>query len=169
MLLVVFSHIIPWLWHQTYLLYNEKYFPDDHLSYIARVLTWMAWKMRSSTSSKAHDWSDLKGGHNKERRAILWIIHEFEHNTCEKNSPNHPSPQAELPQLRWSVWEWHCGHYRRHTSRDGGYSREEPGRPLSHICPGPCAAFSCRCQRGYPWYRLAPIGKIGKISNFGEL
>ena len=37
-----------------------------------------------------------------------------------------------------------------HTSRDGGYSREEPGRPLSHICPGPCAVLSCRCQRGYP-------------------
>ena len=34
--------------------------------------------------------------------------------------------------------------------QDGGYSREEPGRPLSHICPGPCAVFSCRCQRGYP-------------------
>ena len=33
--------------------------------------------------------------------------------------------------------------------QDGGYSREEPGRPLSHICPGPCAIFSCRCQRGY--------------------
>ena len=36
--------------------------------------------------------------------------------------------------------------------QDGGYSREEPGRPLSHnniICPGPCAVFSCGCQRGY--------------------
>ena len=33
--------------------------------------------------------------------------------------------------------------------QDGGYSKEEPGRSLSHICPGPCAVFSCRCQRGY--------------------
>ena len=33
--------------------------------------------------------------------------------------------------------------------QDGGYSREEPERPLSHICPGPCAVFSCGCQRGY--------------------
>ena len=40
--------------------------------------------------------------------------------------------------------------------QDGGYSREEPGRPLSHICPGPCAVFSCRCQSGVPLTPSSP-------------
>ena len=70
-----------------------------------------------------------------------------------------------LPSQGWNAGKGDCGYYRsqlgfcinRHRGRgslqkggtgfiqDGGYSREEPGRPLSHIYPGPYSSF----QRTY--------------------
>ena len=37
----------------SYTIYNEKYFSDDHFSYIVRVLTWRAWR-RVERSLKCH-------------------------------------------------------------------------------------------------------------------
>ena len=45
--------------------------------------------------------------------------------------------------------------------QDGGYSREDTGRSLSHLCPDPYGSFSCKCQRWYPRQRLAPIVPTG--------
>ena len=42
--------LAPWLWHQTYL--QQNYFLERQFSYIVRILTWRAQKMRSSTSLK---------------------------------------------------------------------------------------------------------------------
>ena len=72
------------------ILYNEKYFSDDQFSYIiiVRVLTWRAQKMRSATSSE-------------DSRLVRIVVPCAQISLLvNKNSPNHPSPRAESPQLQ---------------------------------------------------------------------
>ena len=99
-----------------------------------------------------------------------------------KTKKDNPILPSTFRALGWNAGQVDCRHYcsqlgfcvtaigdrsqpmvdvQAFNMQDGGYSREESGRPLSHICPGPCAVFSCRCQRGYCWHRLAPIVPTG--------
>ena len=99
-----------------------------------------------------------------------------------KEKMNNPHPPRTFRALGWNVGQVDCGHYRSQLgfcvtapgdrsqpevevqalSRMRGFSREEPGRPLSHVCPGPCDSFSCTSNPDSAYQNLLFI-ELGQV------
>ena len=52
--------------------------------------------------------------------------------------------------LHFVILMYHCYVHNNYVCEE--HKRSKPGQPLSHLCPGPCDSFRCKCQisRWYP-------------------
>ena len=153
--------------------------------------TYHEWKLRMSIGGKEGEREYVRQTDRQERDGkiekregprLKKVMEKTHVKFYVKDKINNPHPLRTFRAQGWNVGQVDCEHYRSQLgfcvtapgdrsqpevevqalSRMRGFSREEPGRPLSHVCPGPYGSFSCASNpdRAYRNLLFIELGQV---------